>query len=608
LANLVVQRLPSAQSLDLLHFARIILLAPDAAERYASAVPRGADVNYRERDWPEWCRAMTALRLGQPEKALPLLDHVVDPLQELPVKALVLHHLGRRAAAAEALAQSDQLVEKRLREGLGLEKLKIPDKWWADWLAVRVLRREAHLAIHGKPLPDSPYERLFRGRVFHALEMHDPSATEFAAAVAQRPEDAEVWLTRSRIYARLGRNDRMAADLLQAQKLKGDDPNTWIAAGRMLAERGEHQQADAAFARAAVLGKGELSRFLEAGWWVVGPYPDRIDRACPPEVKPDPSRPVAAVDRAGNLKWQPVSTNAVPGNINFRDVTSDAKTGAYYALAYVYADRDRTAGLYLRTGSDLRVWVNGKLVLDGFAAWSLAGVQGNWTPVTLRKGRNEILVKTLASNPWNEVQFEDAPPRRAISLMEHTLWAEAADAWAEADRREQLEPYRVYHRVWCLLAIGRNDEARRVFEEAVVRNEGNQNDAALSHLSFASPLPPAKGPDRDRWVEVFDRLLAKGDTDPLTLFSQVHAYYRAARFEEADKALRKLGKVADQPWHLPLRAMIFHQLGNQDEARKTLETGAVAVIRAFMRRKRPMLFGHSVNSPLSAVWTFATVA
>jgi hypothetical protein len=36
--------------------------------------------------------------------------------------------------------------------------------------------------------------------------------------------------------------------------------------------------------------------------------------------------------------------------------------------------------------------------------------------------------------------------------------------------------------------------------------------------------------------------------------------------------------------------------------------GAVAVIRAFMRRKRPMLFGHSVNSPLSAVWTFATVA
>jgi hypothetical protein len=44
------------------------------------------------------------------------------------------------------------------------------------------------------------------------------------------------------------------------------------------------------------------------------------------------------------------------------------------------------------------------------------------------------------------------------------------------------------------------------------------------------------------------------------------------------------------------------------QQRNLVPLGAVAVIRAFMRRKRPMLFGHSVNSPLSAVWTFATVA
>src|SRR5207249_7886079 len=135
-----------------------------------------------------------------------------------------------------------------------------------------VLRAEAHQLIHGKPMPESPYERLFRGRVFFGLGQPDKAEAEFAAAVALRPGDADVWLTRSRVFATLGQKERMTADLLRAQQLKGEDPKTWVETGRMLAERGEHQQADIALARASALGKGELNRFLDAGLWVVGPY------------------------------------------------------------------------------------------------------------------------------------------------------------------------------------------------------------------------------------------------------------------------------------------------------------------------------------------------
>ncbi len=120
----------------------------------------------------------------------------------------------------------------------------------------RPLLREAHRAISGGPLPDSPYERMFRGRVLLALGETEKAEAEFEAAVALRPDDAELWLTRARIFADLGRKDRAAADRIKAQVLKGDDPRTWVETGRLLAELGEHKQADAAFARASGAGEG----------------------------------------------------------------------------------------------------------------------------------------------------------------------------------------------------------------------------------------------------------------------------------------------------------------------------------------------------------------
>ena len=450
--NRVVDLLAADKGLEALNVGRIILLSSDAAARYPKAIKQIALKNINTlRDWRDCWQGLAAIRRGDADKSLPLLEQVKDPLQKLPALALALHQLGRTDAARAALQEAEQVAEERLRNGLGGADLKLPDAWWSDWLLCRSLRREAHQAIHGQALPDSPYERLFRARVLLALDQTDKADAEFAAAVQVRPDDADVWLTRSRIYARLGHKDRTAADLAHAQQLKADDPLPWIQSGRLLAEQGEDRQADAAYARASILGKGELNRYLEAGWWVVGPYPDQLELACPPEWNPDPSKPVSALGGKGNLQWQTVPTTPHSGKIQLPDPIGGQAKASSYALSYVYADRERTATLRLWPKNDARVWLNGRLVFAGFGEGKITS--SIEIPVTLRTGRNALLVKNRHD--------------KGVSCECAFMGANTEDDYARLAEKNPDQP-----RLWIDLGrrlgeVGRWDEATRAFARAV---------------------------------------------------------------------------------------------------------------------------------------------
>ncbi len=328
-------------------------------------------------EWQQWVPAVARLRRGQSQAGQAGLVGLDELIWNGIDVALAEHRLGHADAAREALRQADLAADHVTRNAAVDPAMRLVKPEWPDWVYFRILRREAHQTIEGKPLPDSPYDRLFRGRVLYAFGQVEKAEAEFATAVALRPNDVDLWFTRARVFARLDRKDRMAADLAKAQGLEPGRPRPWIETGRILAELGEHPQADAAFARASALGKGELNQFLEAGWWVAGPYPEPFDRACPPEIDPDPSRPVAAVDERRGLTWQAVSTTPNTGWIELGTVAPGNKNVSFYALAYVHADRDRTTSLLLRTGSDARLWVNGRLAFDGFAAWKLDGTGEN---------------------------------------------------------------------------------------------------------------------------------------------------------------------------------------------------------------------------------------
>ena len=297
---------------------------------------------------------------------------------------------------------------------------------------------------------------MFHGRVLQALGETAKADAEFAAAIRVRPDDADVWLARARIFSMLGRKDRAAADRFKAQELKGGDPRTWVETGRLLAELGEHQQADAAFARASVLGRGALYPFLEAGWWVVGPYPADLELSCPPEIDPDPSRTVAAVNEPRDLAWQ--SMSYIPGNsaIGIERGFADRKDASAYALAYVYADRARTASLTISAGeAPVRLWVNGRLMFKGYACWK-GGFDGEVTiPISLKSGRNTVLLKTKhVGSFWCNCRFDDEPSRKAMNLLQLGLWSEAADAFAQANERVPLDATTFRFWIHALFAAG----------------------------------------------------------------------------------------------------------------------------------------------------------
>src|SRR5262249_23497577 len=78
-------------------------------------------------------------------------------------------------------------------------------------------------------------------------------------------------------------------------RLRPSDTRLWIERARALTLQGRTEQADAAFAHVAAVAGGDLQIFLDAGWWVVGPYPSDLAATCPPESSPDPSQPVNGV-------------------------------------------------------------------------------------------------------------------------------------------------------------------------------------------------------------------------------------------------------------------------------------------------------------------------
>jgi tetratricopeptide (TPR) repeat protein/serine/threonine protein kinase len=550
---------------------RALTTSPDTAADHVEAIRKLGDEMQTQFHSVPWIRALAYLRIGRAEQALATVAQLTPAEKAWPewqTLALIQHRLGHAKEAAEALGQADLLAEKRMQSIVAADRLKLPIIW-DEWLHNQALRAEAHQAIHGKPMPESPYERLYRARVLFALDEHEKAEAELAAAIAIRPKDADVWLTRSRIFAKLGQNERMAADLVHAQKLRGDDPKTWVETGRMLAERGEHKQADVAFARALTLGKGELNRFLDSGWWVAGPYPQQLELRCPPELNPDPSKPVAAVGERGELKWQSVPTTPHNGSIDTGAIAGSRRKASYYFLAYVHADRDRTATVVLRSGGDARLWVNGRLALDGMSAWKIGSGSDVYIPISLRAGRNTLLIKSQHKDNvdnWCECMFLDAPIRRAYELSYLGLWTEAADAFAEAERRGPLNEYQFRLRVHSLLALGRAEEARQVFAE-MVRRHDQSGSLGVAETDF---LPPNKNAERERRLAAWRKHVEEHPKSSPGYHRLANALFRAGQFAEAEANLRKAMAIYDQLYFHPLLASTLHHLGKTDAAKQVL--------------------------------------
>ena len=90
---------------------------------------------------------------------------------------------------------------------------------------------------------------------------------------------------------------------------------------------------------------------LDAGWWVVGPYPSNLAVSYPPESSPDLSKPINGVPlapREGSsvLRWQPMR----PGIADIEHVLTPRTDAASAAVKCRYRSHNavqdfRNAGL-----------------------------------------------------------------------------------------------------------------------------------------------------------------------------------------------------------------------------------------------------------------------
>ncbi|HTU91569.1 MAG TPA: choice-of-anchor C family protein [Gemmataceae bacterium] len=458
--------------------------------------------------------------------------------------ALIYQSQGKTEEAKQWLRKGVQWMEhgqhKRQPEGG-------PDNThWYQALELHLLRREAEMLIDGAAAPEPMDVVLKRAQAFVRLDQPKKAEADFQAVVLARPNDASIWLTRGRVFAQLG-------------------------------QRGK---ADADFAKAATLTPEELDRFPQAGWWVVGPYPEDLKQPCPPEKGPDPSRPVAAVGSADQLHWRPAPTES-DGRLRLWSIFATEHISAY-ALTYVYSPDERTATLLVGGDDRVRVWLNGRLVHETNRTiddpWGLDRV-----PVTLKAGRNTLLCKISQKRPgtntgggWHflYLRIADNPLDRALLHAPWGLWDEAAIEFARGIDRQPLSEANFYCRcAHAQMVVGDTAGYRRYVDRMFEHFDGNS--ASAFWLAYAGGLldgavKPA------RLVELAESYILNDSSFPYYLHSAGIAHYRAGQF---DKAIERLEQSLKNPgWQsgaghaseLGL-ALVHHRLGHAKESRQWLD-------------------------------------
>ncbi|MBS0266699.1 MAG: protein kinase, partial [Planctomycetes bacterium] len=348
--------------------------------------------------------------------------------------ALVAAAVGDQQEAQAGFARAEALYQELgllivTRPANGSAGLPQPHPHELAYL--QALRREAWLRVKGAAAPDDAWQHLIQARGYRLIGEIEQADREMAAAATAAPDDPQVWLGQARLQAQwsdwAGSAEKAWS---RAVELAGGDPRPWIDRGRWHAERGKTELAEADLGKAASLTPDELNKFLEAGWWVAGPYPQELKEFCPPEMDPDPSRPIPIVDPKTGLSVEPVKWRSClsgrQGRVDLSSLQIRSENAAVYALAHVFAPAEQTKLLLVPKTQPIRVWINGVLVEDFVPGeyptqpWYDSALR---IPIALRAGRNTFLVKVRT--PDFTLRIGDTPRDRALFLAEQDRFVEA---------------------------------------------------------------------------------------------------------------------------------------------------------------------------------------
>ncbi|MBL8816508.1 MAG: protein kinase [Planctomyces sp.] len=502
--------------------------------------------------------------------------------QQWYAKALIYHELGDPLVAEQMLtAGEEDLAVIGQQIALGSQGvIEIPSgftktNWW-EYCHYVATRQRAWKRIRNADPPTDPWLHVIQARGYSLIDESAKAEAEIALAIDAAIHDPEVLLAVARIQGDTKQALlRIEAAWNKAVEVAGNNPNPLIRRGRWYLECGDNEKAEADFAMAAAMTPNELNKFLEAGWWVVGPYPPELREFCPPELEANPATPVHIIDPTTGLSDEPVKWSSVDtgdfGLLSLSQYPAAKGNVSVYALAPIYSPRETTAILCLSATKECRVWVNGQLLCHFSPAplpyWSR---DPELHPIVLRQGMNQILVKGMPDSLLT-VRLGDHPYDRGMELARWGDWKEAARLIEDGLRRSN-EVYRYEYPWRCLtvafLAAGDHEGARRVYAELFDRLKETQVDSWKWALAQIGTMAPGVTDDPGELLE-FAESQKSGDcgrriTIPL-------AYLRAGRWQdvvdffEHDVECRNLRAERFQ-----CLAIAHHNLKQSDAARQFL--------------------------------------
>jgi len=604
-------------TMNLIKWAAIADVQIAPAGESVTIAQRIAD-EFPDATWMPFTVATAQYRAGQYAEAL----ETVSPLRHRNLEfleAAITEHLGDHEGALQLWAVAERrykslcadLLQSTPPEDDYLTLTGWRSHWWY-FATIQAVRKEAGRVVHGVEA-DDPWQHLIQARGYRLIGETEQSETELAAAVDAAGNDPEVWLARAELlgrwgeikrahaewqqvvdlkkddpdiwlqraawYSKQGKTEQAEADWRRAVELARDDPMLWIRRGRWYAQRGEQEKAEADFAHAASLTPNELNKFLEAGWWVIGPYPANLAEFCPPELNPDPSQPLRTIDPESGVSdephpWVNVSTGKY-GAVDLSGVPGSEQGSSIYALAQIYSPDDRSVLLMIDRDKTWRVWVNGELIDDYVPR---EGTVQPWyekahrLPISLQTGLNTILVKS--ASPKFTVRLGDSPRDRIMLLAEQRRFSEAANLLTElkvpfADYQSGIFRWRLAK----LLASepGCVHEYERICTEMVdIPNPNLLEKYAFPNICAQRPNP-AFDEHAQRLVSYAEEHL-EATGEPWVLLDVALVNYRAGNYERAASLL------AEMEWRarLPLQALLDQGLGHSESAATSLREAFAA--------------------------------
>jgi tetratricopeptide (TPR) repeat protein/tRNA A-37 threonylcarbamoyl transferase component Bud32 len=595
----------SGRSNDRFSLATAYLLSSDAGSFPGSLLTAASQIGPGQpnESWYAAHEALMHYRAGQGREAAEKARAAISLGPDQPIAmlalALVRHREGNQGEARYWARRAELWWESEARHLLGRPMAAMSPV--PNVLAeVQLLYDETKRQIEGGDYLGDPWRRLLAARAQARLRHSEAAEAHFAAAVAARPGDPVVWTERGRVFAELGQNQRAEDDFARALALRPDDPYPVLVRGQTRARRGLRADAEADFALAAEMTPDQLDRFLDAGWWVVGPFP--VDAAVPGlDVRePDPSRPVTAAEAkkgetAKQLPWQHLARLDPRGWADDPSVLFPGSgRDAFYASADISVPSGRRVELHVGSFGPRRVWLNGDLVHQSDQekpAWQ----DPDTVPLVLRPGRNS-LVLWLGRGRHGlrfHCRFADSDASRGFALATQGLWLEAAERLHRmADRLtdSDVHLYRCLAQIWTYCG----DQARhralrpRLLDLLYASNAPN----ILFCVSHATLLGVDSDPGSARLVPNIEKGRLVGVPEESIVLDSALALYRAGRHAEA----LRLGAALPEdpgsvPW--PFQAMCHARLGQPREARSWLEKSR----RWYRQELVRWLNGPSVTTP-----------